>query len=181
MDGKLVVDTTYFQNRLTNFIDGSGNTAKNLPGTTRVDGIELTATAWATDHLKIDAAYTYTYAEDAGGTELTRRARHIASLNGTYDFKLWQRKAMANLGIRYNGTQTDQVFDSFSPSVKHTENLKGFTLLNAGFSWELRDNVELFARGENLLNQHYEEVFGYGTPGIGVFAGIKIKFGPTGM
>jgi outer membrane cobalamin receptor len=31
---------------------------------------------------------------------------------------------------------------------------------------------------ENLLDQHYQEVFGYNaTPGVAAFAGIKLTFG----
>lgn len=180
LGGKLDVDVTYFRNRFSNFIDGNGSSAKNLPGITRADGIEVTATVRPIDHLRLDGTYTFTETQDANGTSLIRRAKHIASLNGTYDFLLWNRKATANLGINYNGDQTDSVDLSYSPSVKETVNLNGYTLVNANFSWQVHDNVELFVRGDNLLDQHYQEVFGYGSVPLAVFAGIKVKFGPGG-
>ena len=180
LGGKLIVDTTLFRNRFKNFIDGSGNTATNKPGTSRADGLELTVVAHPRDDLKIDGGYTFTYAQDAAGSNLVRRARHIASLQGTYSFSAWQRPARANLGVRYNGTQRDTVTDSFSPSRTHTEDLQGYTLVNAGFSWNLRENLEVFARGENLLDQRYQEVFGYGTAGIAFYAGLTLRLGPGG-
>jgi vitamin B12 transporter len=37
--------------------------------------------------------------------------------------------------------------------------------------------VQLFARGEKLLDESYQEVFGYGAPGIAVFAGLRVTLG----
>ncbi len=178
--GKLIVDVTLFRNRFKKFIDGSGNTATNKGGTTRADGVEVTVVARPRTDLKIDASYGFTAAEDGDGIRLTRRPRHIASLNGTYLFNIDQRPARFNLGLRYNGTQNDTVFDSFSPVTTHTARLQEYTLLNAGFAWDLRDNIQLFARGENLLDKNYQDVFGYGTPGRAVYAGIRVNFGPAG-
>jgi vitamin B12 transporter len=180
LDGRLIVDATVFRNRFKNFISGSGNTATNVAGTTETDGLELTLVARPLGNLKIDGSYTFTATRDSSGTDLIRRPRHMASLQGTYDFRLGQRPARASLGVRYNGDQKDTVFDSFFPAMTHTELLEGYTLVNAGFSWRIHDNVELFARGENLLDQHYQEVFGYGTTGLALFAGITLRFGPTG-
>ena len=178
--GKLIVDVTLFRNRFKNYIDGSGNTATNKSGTTRADGIEMTVVAKPTADFRIDASYTFTDAEDGDGIRLIRRPRHIASINGTYLFNLEQRPARFNLGLRYNGTQTDTVYESYSPKTTHTERLQEYTLLNAGYAWDMKENVQLFARGENLLDQNYQDVFGYGTPGRAVYAGIRVNFGPIG-
>jgi len=177
--GKLIVDVTLFRNRFKNYIDGSGNTATNKAGTTRADGMEVTVVAHPRTDFRIDASYTFTDAEDGDGIRLIRRPRHTASINGTYLFNLDQRPARFNLGLRYNGTQTDTVYESYSPTRTHTERLQEYTLLNAGFAWDLRENIQLFARGENLLGQNYQDVFGYGTPGRAAYAGIRINFGPT--
>lgn len=179
LDGRLLGDVTYFRNRFEDFISGTGNSATNVAGTTKVDGLEFTLVTKPTEAVKLSANYTFTYAQDAKGTELTRRARHIAGINGNYAFTLEGREANANLGLRFNGRQNDIVYDSYSPTtVSHTETLSSFALLNCNFSWQYADNVEIFARGENLLDKRYQEVFGYGTPGIAVFAGVTFKFGP---
>ena len=122
----------------------------------------------------MNAAYTYTDGQDAQDTELVRRARHIASFNANYGFELFGRPGNINLGVRYNGDQQDIVFTS--PQTRTT--LDAFTLVNLAASYQVYDGVELFARGENLLNEHYQEVFGYGEPGIAGYAGIRIKLGP---
>jgi vitamin B12 transporter len=56
--------------------------------------------------------------------------------------------------------------------------LDDYWLVNVAASYKLQPGVEVFGRVENLLDQHYQEVFGYNaTPGIAAFAGIKLTFG----
>ncbi len=98
------------------------------------------------------------------------KGANIASLDAGYEFELSDRPANVNLGIAYNGRQRDSVFPG-------TVTLEGYTLVNLGLTFELGDGIEIFARGENLLNQNYQEVFGFGTPGISGFAGLRIKLG----
>lgn len=177
-DGRLVADATYFDNRIKNLIQGSGNIAVNLPGTSRIRGVEISAAIEPLPGLRLDAAYTFMNGQDASGTELILRARHIASFNANYAFDLLDRRASVNLGVRYNGKQNDNVFDNFFPIQIRTVTLDSFTLVNLSASYEVNDGVELFVRGENLLDDDYQEVFGFGTPGISGFAGIRIKLGP---
>ncbi|MFM2128530.1 MAG: hypothetical protein RL477_76 [Pseudomonadota bacterium] len=176
LGGQLVTDVTVFRNRFTDYIDGSGSSARNLSGTTQADGVELTAVARPTEQWKLTANYTFTYTQDGNGNKLTRRARHIGGANANYGFTLDGRKANANLGLRYNGTQTDNVYTDSSFSTTRRENLKPFALLNAAFGWEWRENIEIFARAENLLDRRYEEVYGYGTPGRSAFVGLRARF-----
>ena len=41
-------------------------------------------------------------------------------------------------------------------------------------AYEVRRGVEVFARGSNLFDQSYQDVFGYRTEGRGLFAGIRL-------
>ena len=49
------------------------------------------------------------------------------------------------------------------------------TLVNLDAEYKLRDNITLFGRVENLFDANYEEVFSYATPGIGAYAGLRVK------
>ena len=177
-DGRLVVDVTYFRNRIKDFIQGGGNTAENLDGTSKIQGVEVTAGAALLDGLRFDASYTYTKGEDPDGKELIRRARHIASFNANYGFEVFDRPGNVNLGYRYNGRQDDTVFDSFFPVQTRTETLDAYSLLNLSVSYEVWRGVEIFARGENLLNDDYEEIFGFGSAGAAGYAGVQITLRP---
>ncbi|MDX1483210.1 MAG: TonB-dependent receptor [Alphaproteobacteria bacterium] len=177
LGGRATIDATVFATWTEDLIQGQGNTALNLPGTSIARGLELTLAAEPFPDLRIDAAYTFTETEDDDGIRLIRRPKHIASLQGRYRFRVLDRPATANLGLRYHGDQTDTVFNSFFPVELETKKLSGYTLVNAGLAWQVTQGVEVFARGENLLDEDYQEVFGYGTPGLAVFAGLRVALG----
>jgi iron complex outermembrane receptor protein len=60
------------------------------------------------------------------------------------------------------------------PSAKvHQED---YTLLNAKVSHRFCRNAEVFASGENLLNQKYEQNRYYTMPGTTCFLGINLNF-----
>lgn len=178
LDDRLILDVTYFNNRIENLIQGGGNTAVNLPGTSRIQGVEFTASTEPFENIRLDASYTYTNGKDATGTELVRRPKHIASLVGNYSFDVMAKPANVNLSLQYNGKQNDIVYDSYFPVATRTVELDSYTLVNLAGSYEFAKGAEIYLRGENLLNEDYQEVYGFGSPGISFFAGLQIKFGP---
>jgi vitamin B12 transporter len=46
--------------------------------------------------------------------------------------------------------------------------------VNANAGWWLRPGVELFARVDNLLDEEYEEVAGFGTAGASAYGGVNV-------
>lgn len=176
LDGDVVFDVTYFENRIEDLILGAGNTAINLDGTTEIEGVEVTARARLLRDLDVTGSYTFTKTKDSQGNDLVRRAKHIASGNVNYAFELLDRRGNLNLGVDFNGDQRDVAFDArFNRSIV---TLDGFTLVNAAVDVEVLPGVTLFARGENLLDEDYQEVLSFGTPGIAFFAGVTAKLGP---
>jgi vitamin B12 transporter len=179
-DDRLIVDVTYFRQDLEDEIvnifvpDGMGGfvgTVVNLPGESERQGVEVSLSAEPFDGFTLYGAYTYLDSEDANGVTEIRRPQHIASLFANYEFM--EQRANVNLGIEYNGEQTDTDF-AFFPAMTRT--LDEFVLVSLAGSYEVTENIELFGRVENLLNEDYEEVFGNNTPGIGVYAGFRIGF-----
>jgi vitamin B12 transporter len=173
LDGRITGDVTFFYNRIDDLILGFGNTAVNQDGSSHIKGIEFSGKAKIVSGLSLDASYTWMIAEDANDKLLVRRPRHMASLNLHYEF-LEKQRARIDIGLRYNGDQRDIDFSTFDPVT-----LDDHVLLDIAAAYRASDTVEFFLRGENLLDQEYEEVFSFGTPGIGVFAGMRVKFGPT--
>lgn len=171
----LVADVTFFQSWLENEIQTFGfapASVRNLPGTSTRNGVELAFTVRPIDNLTIRGAYTYLIAQEPNGTEEVRRPRHSGSLN--FNYRFLQERANINLGIQFNGKQRDTWFPAAGAT---TTTLGGFVLVNVAASYKLTENVEIFGRVQNLLNQRYEEVYSFQSPRIGAFAGIKIKFG----
>lgn len=171
-DERIVLDASYFSQRITDLITGSGETSINMPGTSEIDGIELGLTLTPIDNLVLRAAYTWLDAKDNDGADLVRRPNHAASLNVSYTFLA--DRANLNLGIVHNGEQKDWAFDEFFN--RREVELDSYTLVNLAGSYRLLNNAELIARVENLLDEEYEEVFTYGGTGRMVFAGLRLTF-----
>jgi vitamin B12 transporter len=169
---RAVIDVTYFNNRITDLIQGSGNTAVNLAGTSRIDGIEVSASVEMAPDLRLTGQYTWTDGEDANGTELVRRARHLASVNLSYRFL--EGRASVDLGFDYNGKQDDTQFSNFFASRRNVT-LDDFTLVDVAASYAITDKVELFGRVENLLDEDYQQVLGFDNPGIGAVIGVRTR------
>jgi len=174
LKGRVSLDTTYYNNQIDNLIVGSGKRSVNQPGKNHIEGIEVAIRATIIDNLDFTGSYTWNANRDAKGVSLVRRAKHIASANLDYGFQVFGNQANINLGIKYNGKQTDFAFDkNFNRSIV---SLHDYTLINIAASYQIFDQVELFARAENLLNQHYQEVYSYATKGIAGYGGIRISF-----
>ena len=77
--------------------------------------------------------------------------------------------------IRYNGAQNDVAFTdpSFVPLLVR---LRSFTLVNANANYKVNDQIELFARVENLLDRDYQEVFSFVAQGRAGYAGVRVRF-----
>ena len=58
-----------------------------------------------------------------------------------------------------------------TPSRSTRVALGSYWLADARVAYAVRPGIELFARGSNLLDQRYQDVFGYRTEGRGLFAG----------
>ena len=53
--------------------------------------------------------------------------------------------------------------------------LKSYWLANARIAYAVRPGVELFARGANLLDERYQDVFTYRTEGRAVYVGLRVR------
>ena len=73
--------------------------------------------------------------------------------------------------LAYVGARPDTNFDVFpSQNVR----LGAYWLADARLAYQLRSGIELFARGSNLLDQEYQDVFGYRTEGRGLYLGVRL-------
>jgi vitamin B12 transporter len=53
--------------------------------------------------------------------------------------------------------------------------IQPFTVANLSGAWKLTDHIQLTARIENVADVHYEEAFGYGEPGFGLYVGVRLR------
>ncbi len=182
--GRVAVSLGYFRNEIDEFIGsefdpGTGTFRPvNLPGETDTQGIETALAARILDDLELRAAYTYLDTDGIDGRQLDRRSPHVASLGLTWRFAPdadGRRRGTVDLAARYNGSQKDTVFTPAFAQARRT--LDDFWLVQASAAFEVLPGVTLFGRVENLLDETYEEAFGFRGSGLGVFVGLSSRFG----
>ena len=170
LDGALKTDVTYFNLAVDNLIDYAGSGYFQVPGTTRSQGVEASFTYAATDWLDLGGAYTYTYSRTPNGDRAIRVPEHVVTLSAT---ARPAEKWTVNADLKYVSSSLDLDFANWPAT---TVVLKEHVLLNAKVAYQLNDSTEVYLRGQNLLNQKYQTVLNYGTPGIAAYAGLKAQF-----
>lgn len=175
-DGK--IGLTYFQSRLKDEIFTTyppptfTATPANRTTLSKRNGVESWLEIELNDSWRINGSYTYLRARENGVQEV-RRPKHIGSMS--IDWHLPDEKAGVTLVGRYNGSQQDVAYTdpSFIPIDVRLED---YLLVNLNGRIKVRTNLELFGRVENLLNERYEQVFSFVSPGRSFYAGIRGNF-----
>ena len=180
-DRYLIADITYFNQDLTNEIaivydSNFVGTPINRDGKSKRQGVEVSATLDLQNGFTATATYTYTDAteqtsEHGPRLEEVRRPKHTGSLGLAYVF--YDDRARVFADADFSGRQKDTEYVSF-PYDRVT--LGAYTVLNAGGSFKLNDHLEIYGRIENLLDEEYEEVYDYNTPGRTAFIGLRGNF-----
>jgi vitamin B12 transporter len=174
--GAVHAGLTYFDSKLENEIDTTflpptfAPVVRNLETESTQQGVEVFVHARLSPAWRVDASYTYVDAEEDGMEEV-RRAPHVASLN--VGWRAPEDRAGVSLTVRYNGSTYDNNFTFVGPDPAR---LDDYTLVNVSADFRLSNNVLLYGRVENLLDERYEEVFTYRSAGRGVYAGARFTF-----
>lgn len=171
LEGKGSVGATWFANDFDNLLDFDPvNFVYVNIAEAKTQGLEVFATMNVGDNLDLAASYTFTDTEDkTTGDDLLRRARHKFGVNANYRFL---DKGNVNLDLVHVGQRFDNDFSTWPASVVE---LDSYLLANLAGSWDFSDHWQVFARLENLLDEEYEEVRGYGTPGFAGYLGLKFS------
>ena len=133
---------------------------------TRSDGFELEGRALLGGGFDLTLAYAWTDATDrTTGARLLRVPEHAgsATLGWTGD------RLSGALTVRAEGDQDDS--GGFSTVARD-----GLVTATLNAAYELTDKVTLTARIENLGDEHYQQVFGYGEPGRSGYVGIRLRY-----
>jgi vitamin B12 transporter len=169
--GHAIVDVTYFNSEATNKINFNGTTSVNLPGTSPRQGIEVDSRFDLGSGIRAGIAYTYTDAKDPGGVQEVRRPRHAG--RGDIGYVFDEGRASVNLSAEYVAGNEDTNFGPF-PFERVT--LDPYWLVNVAAAYKVQPGMEVFGRIENLLDSHYQQVYGFETAGIAAYAGVRFTY-----
>jgi len=185
LDGALAFQVTLFQQDLRDEINGFVfdfdtflATAENKDGTSERSGVELASQWQVNEHFELGASYTYTDAteQDAAGEDVRelRRPRHAGSLSA--NFQSSNERIRANLTADYGGDRDDIFFPPF-PALPEIVTLQSYWLLDMTVQYQLTSTFGVYMKGTNLLDENYEQVYGYQTLGRAGYIGIRANFG----
>ncbi|OWU70873.1 hypothetical protein ATO2_04070 [Roseovarius sp. 22II1-1F6A] len=162
------VRATAFRTEIDDLIiyDTSVYAYSQVEGRTTIEGLELSGGVAITPTLELLANYTYTETEDRDGDRLARVPRHDLTLG-----------LDAALNDRVNGrvtvTHNADVVDAVSGGL---EPLDDWTRVDAQITYDITDSAEAYLRVENLFDEEYQTITGYGTSDRAVYVGVRAAF-----
>lgn len=160
----LHTELTWFEYRIDDLIgiDFQAWRAANIDRA-RVRGLEATGGIPLVWGARLEASYTLTDSVDLKtGLPLARRPRHRATVSAT--LALGER-ADATMSVMTVGTR----FDSDG------SRLPDYERVDASITYRLVTGISLHLRASNLLDQHYEELTGYTSPGLQGWVGLTVR------
>ncbi|WP_271078225.1 TonB-dependent receptor plug domain-containing protein [Aurantiacibacter sp. MUD61] len=131
---------------------------------TRAEGVEAELRGQIGESLQLAAAYAFTDTENRDtGNRLARRPRHAATFTAE-----WAPLEAFSLGadLRIVGA-------SFDDAGNFTR-LDPYEVLTLRAAYDVTEQVQLYGRIENVWDEDYQTVAGYGTRGRAVFIGARL-------
>ncbi|MBQ0807124.1 MAG: TonB-dependent receptor, partial [Porticoccus sp.] len=89
----------------------------------------------------------------------------------------WQatNQLSVNLNAQYNGSQDDNFFPPPSFQASPVK-LDDYTLLNLSANYQVNKQLAFYTRLDNILDEDYEDVFGFQPLGFGAVMGVRYNF-----
>ncbi len=163
-DGRFQLGATVFRQETENLIDfdfaigGYLNIAE-----VESTGLELSGDFALSDALSLSLDYAFIDAEDGNGNALPRLPEHSGDLTLSYSTSGPFSGAVL---LRYNGSETNT----------DDTTLDGWLRVDVTGRYALSERVELYGRIENLVDEDYQQILGYGTPGLSGSLGIRLRY-----
>ena len=176
LEDRLRLEGVFFANRFKDLIDYVFSPdPPNFLNVAEAEsqGVELSVAFTPVPTWTLGAAYTYLRTEDAEGKPLKRRPEHKFHTFGSYT----PGRFSGRLDLYYIGTRQDRFYPGFPEPPQDVEN-PAYLKVNVSLSYRLiereRYTLEVFGRAENLFDEDYEAVYGFETPGIAAFGGVRV-------
>ena len=170
-DSGLFVELVYFNQQVTDAIEydmtGWSGYLQDK-GVSKSKGAELSFEMPLPASLSVYANYTYNDAKDSSGDQRLRRPRHSANLG--FSHTAFDGKLNSSIDARYAADAKNSIF-----GVGMVD-LDDYHVVNINIRYALLPELEVYARGENILDEKYQEITDYNTAGASVYGGFRYKF-----
>lgn len=162
-DERIVLGATLFDQETENMIDFSYTAGYDNIALVDSQGVELTGAYAINNWLGIAASYTFIDSEDGNGNALARLPESTGNISASFDPDGPFSGAVL---VRYNGEEANT----------DGSELDSWTRVDLTGSYDLNDTVEIHGRIENLLDEEYQQILGYGTPGLSGSVGVRLRY-----
>ena len=137
---------------------------------TNGEGVELELALRPIDRLTVTGQYSYIETENrsAGadfGNDLARRPRQTVAVNADYRLPF---------GLNVGGTLL-HVGDSFD-DPGNTVRLDGYVVASVRAELPIAERFAIYGRIDNLFDERYQTVAGYGVFGRAAYGGVRLRF-----
>lgn len=163
LDKTIFLDAAYFYNDFSNIVeyDRTSKKYKNV-AEAQTEGVELNSSLKLKDAFVFKASAARLRAKDkTTGKNLQRRPSKKNSFGINYNYS---KNGVFNVETVYMGERDDTVV------------LRSYRLVNMSISHNINKNLEIYARANNVFDEDYEEVKGYGTYGAAFYGGVKVNY-----
>ncbi|MEM8772410.1 MAG: TonB-dependent receptor [Pseudomonadota bacterium] len=158
------ISVTYFNRSTDNEIIFAPNFRYENLERTEAEGFETVLGVQILEALRVDVSYAYIDAIDATtGERQIRVPRHSGDITMSYV----EGPISAAAVLRYNGEEES---GPFGPSVDE------WVRVDLSGAYRFTDTIEVYGRIENLFDADYQQIAGFGTPGVSGYGGIRLSF-----
>ncbi len=126
------------------------------------DGFEISSNSKVSETVNLFINYSYIDSIDGNGLRLINIPKDSGELVLTY---VPSSKLSGSMALKYNGSE-----------ISTYGNLNSWSRVDINLFYKLNNFSEIYFRVENLFDEDYQQVFGYGTPDRSGLVGIKITF-----
>ncbi|MDD2868529.1 TonB-dependent receptor [Neomegalonema sp.] len=176
LDGRGVVDVTYFNERLKNeiaYVNGVGgarSSYRNRDGDSPRQGVEVSGSLALTPDTDLRLSYTWLDASEPDGRVEVRRPKHELSLGATQRFL--DGRASVSADLRYVADNYDDQFWGSYPRAK----LPNYAVVDLAGTYDLTENLQVFGRVDNLFDKDHSDVWGYAAQGVTGAVGLRAEW-----
>lgn len=170
-EGRVNLSATWFDTKYKNLIDidwASWPFRYYNIAAARIKGLETSAELiLVPGEWKARLSYTYSEAiNESSGQPLPRRPQNKGGVSLTYT-------GIPKVELEARAIFVGERLDSaFAPGVFNS----GYVRVDVRGNYRINENLQAFARFENITNERYEEVLNYGVAGRSVYAGLKVSW-----
>ncbi|MFC5045967.1 TonB-dependent receptor plug domain-containing protein [Aquimarina hainanensis] len=170
------VSVVYFNRKEKEFVDfvDTGNFVfqyQNVADSFNTQGVEVEVlTRILKDQLTMTGNFTYTDLDD----EISQTRIPEIKFNVGVGYQI-SPKTYSNISYQFNGRREDNFFN-LATFASEPRTLSSYGVLDAAINHQLLDVMTVYASVDNILNEEYQEIYGFSTLGRNVRIGMNLKF-----